>query len=83
MNQQEVTCTVTDKESVRVEDSNQYRVYTEDCGTLVVSDTIVGARFNSADIYGQIEPGETYPFKTGGYRIPVASQFPNILEVIK
>lgn len=85
MNQQERECTVTDKESVTVRSSdgnkNQYRVYTEECGTLTIEDTLVGFRYDSADVYGDLQPGETYTFKTGGFRSGPFSMFPNILEV--
>lgn len=75
------TCTVTAKESVAVSGQNQYRVYTEDCGTLQVTDDLFHMRFDSADTYGAIKEGETYAFKTAGYRIPIFSLMPNILEM--
>jgi hypothetical protein len=80
MNQHEQTCTVTGKESVRSGKGNQYRVYTS-CGTLKVSDAVVIWRFDSADVYGAIQPGKTYRFKTGGYRVGFFSMFPNVIEV--
>lgn len=80
MNQQTMTCTVVGKEAVRTQDGHQYRVYTEDCGTLTVADTLFEGRFDSADFYGTIKEGETYEMLIGGYRNGVLSMFPNILE---
>lgn len=81
MNRGEVgPCTVTEKEPVMVEGNNQYRVYTEECGTFVIKDTIVGLRFNSADAYGALSLGEAYNFRTQGFRLGITSSFPNILD---
>lgn len=80
MNQQTQTCTVIGKEAVRSGDGNQYRVYTENCGTLSVQDSISVGRWDSADLYGTIQEGETYEVLTGGYRNGFLSMFPNILE---
>jgi hypothetical protein len=80
LNQHEQVCTVTGKESVRTGESNQYRVYTS-CGTIVVEDALVIGRFDSADVYGAIQPGKAYRFKTGGYRVGFLSMFPNLIEV--
>ena len=81
MNRNEVgPCTVTGKESVMVEGNNQYRVYTEECGTFVVKDTLFALRFNSADTYSSLKDGESYQFRTQGFRLEVASSFPNILD---
>ena len=73
-------CTVTGKESVMVEGNNQYRVYTEECGTFVVKDTLFALRFNSADTYSSLKDGESYQFRTQGFRLGITSTFPNILD---
>lgn len=81
MNQRDITCTVINKEAVNMGDGgNQYRVYTEDCGTLAVEDSITQTRFDSADVYAKIEPGKRYEFHVGGYRVGILSSFPNILS---
>lgn len=80
MNQQNMVCTIVGKEAVRTGDGNQYRVYTEDCGTLSVQDSISVGRWDSADLYGSLKEGETYEVLTGGYRNGFLSMFPNILE---
>ena len=81
MNRNEVgPCTVTGKESVVAEGDNQYRVYTEECGTFIVKDTLFALRFNSADTYSSLKDGESYQFRTQGFRLGITSTFPNILD---
>lgn len=78
----ETGCTVTGKDRAG-NNSGQadMRVYTEECGTFVVADSIVKGRWNSADTYARIQQGERYTFRTAGIRAPFLSLFPNILEV--
>ena len=86
-NQHTEIVTVCDKGSVQTGSgdsrSHEYRIYTSGA-TYVVKDYYGsdGVRFNSADIYGRIQVGETYIFKSYGYRIPWMSSFWNITEVI-
>ena len=81
---EEKSCTVVSKESVANQDTgHEYRVYTEQCGTLTVEDTLIKMRFNSADTYGMLKEGETYNMTLMGIRMPVFSKFQNILEVHK
>ncbi len=79
-NRVEVTCKVTSKESVYKRESHEYRVYTT-CGTFNVRDDVTIVRFNSADLYGSIEPNKVYTFKVGGLRVGYLSLFPNILQI--
>lgn len=72
-------CKVTDKESVTVNNDNQYRIYTT-CGTFVVQDSVVHFRFDSADVYGAIAVNSTYTLNTVGMRFGLFSMFPNILQ---
>lgn len=75
------TCTVESKDRTSKSDGkSDARVYTEDCGVLKVGDSLTQGHFNSADTYSQIKVGQRYDFKTQGYRIPVLSEFPNIIE---
>lgn len=76
-------CTVSDKSATRNADNTgtDYRVYTEDCGTFQVADSITRKTFRSGDTYGKIKVGETYEFTHHGYRNGFLSMFPNITEV--
>lgn len=74
-------CEVTDKDrTTNSEGESNYRVYA-DCGVYTVSDQPLRGIWNSADIFNEIEPGESYDITTVGFRIPVLSSFPSIIEV--
>lgn len=77
-------CVVSDKDRTRVHDSNgshsDARIYTDNCGTFVVKDSLLKRNFHSSDTYASIKVGKTYDFETVGWRIPFFSQFPNILS---
>lgn len=77
---EERTCTITGMDRTTKDGSSDMRVYTEECGTLKVSDALFHGQFDSADLYGALETGETYDFTTFGWRIPVLSEFPTIYE---
>jgi hypothetical protein len=77
-------CVVTDKDRTRNNDgSSDTRVYTENCGTFTVSDTLVKGKFNSADTFGQLRNGHTYTLTTIGWRFGLTSSFPNIIEAVE
>lgn len=82
-NERTLTCTVTEKDRGYNQDSgsSEYRVYTEECGTFSNEDSLLRGKFNSGDVQGQLEEGETYELTVVGPRIPFLSAFPNILEV--
>ena len=63
-----------------VEENSLYLVYTDN-GTFKVADTYVFFRFNSADTYGKIMPGQTYKAKVAGWRVPLFSMYKNIIEI--
>lgn len=83
VNPQTLTCTVVSKDRVaKIVDGksagSDARVYTEQCGTLAVSDLLFVGQFRSADLYAKIEEGKTYEFETSGVRIGLLSSFPVI-----
>jgi hypothetical protein len=80
VNVQTRVCTVSETESVNTEEGHEYRVYTENCGTMVNRDALFAGKFNSADVQGALEDGETYEITTWGYRLGFLSMFPNIVE---
>lgn len=81
-----VTATVNDKERVCDGNSNggtdcKYLVFT-DKGTFRITDALFGTvRFNSSDLYGQIDEDCTYDIKYYGWRIPMLSEYPNIKSI--
>ena len=64
--------------------NNKYMVYgkTVDPEHLVksyeITDTPLIGRFNSSDLYAEIEVGKTYEFIVGGNRVPFMSWYPDI-----
>ena len=47
---------------------------------LEVTDSLLAGRFNSSDLYGEIEEGRTYNFTVCGSRVPVLSWYANIYD---
>lgn len=77
-NAQVMTCTVNDKDrSTDSEGKSIYRVYTDECDVLEVSDTIASP--DSASRFNKIKVGQRYRFETRGTRRAWASTFPNII----
>lgn len=75
------TCKVSGKDRVSKSDGgSEMRVYTDDCGTFVVADSLTRVQFRSADLYGKLQEGHTYKFTYHGWRNGVLSMFPNITE---
>jgi Protein of unknown function (DUF1523). len=80
-----ITATVTDK-GIKTESYNQnyvdsnYMIYTDN-GTFEDTDSIWYMKFNSSDVYGNIEVGNTYTFQVYGWRIPLFSCYQNIITV--
>lgn len=76
------TCTVTSKDrGATSSSSSNYRIYTSNCGVFKDTDAFLRGKNNSADIYGQIQPGHTYRLHVVGARMGLGSHFPNILAV--
>lgn len=54
---------------------------TKECGTLRVRDSPLNGVWDSADLFGGLEVGQQYDFKTVWPRVPVLSMFPVIVDV--
>lgn len=79
------TCTVTDKNRNVAYDRDgnrdvQMLVYTQDCGTFQVGDSLVKGKFRSGDTFGELQAGHRYEIKYHGWRNGVLSLFPTITE---
>lgn len=75
------TCTVEEKDRTsKSEGGSDARLYTEQCGVLHVSDSLLSWHFNSADTYAGVEEGHTYRVTTRGFRVPLFSMFPNVVD---
>ena len=64
--------------------SDEYLVFTElENGEKKVfenEDNWIAGKFDSSDIYNDLELGQDYCFKTIGWRIPFLSQYENIID---
>ena len=78
------TATVTDKDIKNYDSDSKFLIFTKtvDGETRVFSmeDTLIKGRLNTADDYAEIEVGETYTFTVIGWRIPLFSEYENIIE---
>jgi hypothetical protein len=81
-------CTVTNKDRTSDgEGGSDMRIYTQGCNdssavkVFTVADNWFVGQVASADVFASIEIGKTYDFETRGFRIPVLSQFENIVGV--
>jgi hypothetical protein len=82
--------TVTDKDRIYESSDDKsadskYIVFTKDeSGEIHVfenTDLFIRFKFNSSDIQGKLEVGNTYEVTVVGYRIPILSQYENIIKV--
>jgi hypothetical protein len=60
----------------------QYLVYTTG-GTFQDSDSWLSGKFNSSDLFGRLETGHVYTLRVRGWRIPILSEYPNILNIVR
>lgn len=83
-NEQTYVATVTDKDVKNYDKSSKYLVFTktEEGETRVfsVEDSLLRFRWNSSDVYGEIEVGKTYRFTVVGFRIEILSMYENIID---
>lgn len=73
-------CKITGKHVAVVDGYSQYRISTANCGSFMIADNVFKGQFDSADVYGQLEEGKRYDITSVGYRIPVISAFPNMID---
>ena len=59
---------------------SKYLVFTTDGEVYEITDTILRWRFNSSNLYGKLQVGKTYKITVNGFRIPLFSEYRNILK---
>lgn len=69
-------------ERITTNQGGKYLVFT-DKGVFENTDTLLFWKFNSSDIYGQLEVGKTYTLRVVGWRWQAWSIYPNIIEVLR
>ena len=88
-NDKTIVVTITDKERIVTTTSesvsSKYLVFGDNnVGKPVVfenTDNIFRWKWNSSNIQGQLKEGKTYKLTVVGYRIPILSQYENIIKV--
>ena len=84
-NVQEQEVQVIDLESRRSGESSELRLIHTNSGVFMNSDTLWWFKFNSSDVQSKLiqakQSGKKVRIKTVGTRIPLFSQYPNILEI--
>ncbi len=74
--------TITIKEKWRKSsgDDDKYLVSAEDGQVFQITDTFIRWRFNSSNLYADLDEGDVCSIKTQGWRFPLFSDYKNILE---
>lgn len=80
----QVTATVTDKSCNVIGISGKsgctYMLYTT-AGVFTDSDSFLAGKYNSSDVYNQMQKGYVCTFNVKGFRIHITSSYPNIISV--
>lgn len=79
LNEQTVQCEIKDK-WIKRPSGDENELYLVNCGgtTYKISDLMFKGKFNSADIYGNLEIGKKYELNISGYRWAFFSEYQNI-----
>lgn len=75
-----VTFTVKNKESIVENNSSKYLIYTNK-GVFENEDSLWYLKFDSSDLYNELEKGKTYEADVYGFRVPILSLYKNIVDV--
>lgn len=82
----EITVIVKDKERITESNgekvSSKYLVYTEN-EVFENTDALMFFKFNSSDVQGKLDAGQTYKLKVVGWRVPFLSMYRNIVKIEK
>lgn len=84
-NKEIIEITVKDKYVKRSGETDLYLVATEEGETYKISDLLFKGKFNSTDLYNQLDIGKKYKVEVTGVRIPFLSMYKNIntVELLK
>jgi len=76
---EKVMFTVKEKEPIAAK-KGKYLIFTKQ-EVFENTDSFWKAKFNSSDVYGQLEPGKTYEAEVYGWRVPFLSWYRNIVWI--
>lgn len=82
LNNQEIEITIADKYIKRSGNSDIYLIIDTNKNAYKITDLFFKFKFNSTDIYNNLEKGKTYKVKVSGFRIKLLSEYPNINEIL-
>lgn len=82
-NNQTIKITVKDKYIKNGSQSGKYLVVDTNNNTYEITDLTFKGKFNSTDIYNQLEIGKTYKVEISGKRIHIFSWYQNINKIIE
>ena len=80
--QTEVQIRVKDKERIAEYEGGRYLIFTDN-EVFENTDELLRLKFNSSDIYNQLELGQSYSCTVLGWRIPFLSWYRNIISCKK
>lgn len=80
-NPQEIEIIVKDKFIKNNNKSGIYLIVDSNNETYQITDLIFKGKFNSTDLYNQLEIGKKYKIETTGYRIHILSKYQNINKI--
>ena len=81
-NNEQIEITIKDKYIKNNKENSKYLVVDENNNTYEITDMLFKGKFNSTDIYNQLEIGKTYKIEISGYRIRFLSIYPNINKIL-
>jgi hypothetical protein len=82
--QKTITITVDSKERVTKGNDSKYLIYDDTTAFEVFENTDAPflLKWNSSDVYRKLHEGHTYKVRVAGWRIPIFSQYRNILNIV-
>lgn len=80
-NEETIEITVKDKYIKRNGDTDLYLVASEEGETYKIEDLVFKGKFNSTDLYNELEAGKKYKITTTGIRLQYFSMYKNINKI--
>lgn len=82
-NEETIEITINDKYIKRNKQEDMYLVVGDNGETYKITDLLFKGKFNSTDLYNQLNIGNKYKITTTGYRIHFWSMYKNINKIEK
>lgn len=82
-NEREIEITIKDKYVKNSGKTGKYLIVDKNNNAYEITDLLFKGKFNSTDLYNQLEINKTYTVKVTGARINIISMYPNINEIVE